>query len=118
VELWFADAYAYAGQADSARKYADKLAARASTNAFAGSAAHFTRGQLYLTMRQCDKALDEFRQGDSTWVEVQAGRADCETLTGHREAALRYRDLVVNRRDVNLYDPGEIRARLRMSQLR
>ena len=118
VDLWFADAYAYAGQADSARKYADKLAARASNNAFAGNAAHFTRGQLYLTMRQCDKALDEFRHGDSTWVEVQAGNAECEMQVGHREAALRYRDLVVNRRDVNLYDPGEIRARMRMAQLR
>jgi tetratricopeptide (TPR) repeat protein len=72
VELWLADAYAYAGQPDSARKYADKLAARASNNGFAGSAAHFARGQLYLTMRQCDKALDEFRQSDSTWVEVRA----------------------------------------------
>jgi len=68
-------------------------------------------------MRQCDKALGEFRQSDSTWVEVQAGNADCEMQAGHRAAALRYRDLVL-KRDVNLYDPGEIRARLRMSQLR
>jgi tetratricopeptide (TPR) repeat protein len=118
VEIWRGVAYAYAGQADSTFKYSDKLAARASNNPLMGRVAHFTRGQLYLTMRQCDKALDEFRQSDSTWVEVQAGNADCEMQAGHRAAALRYRDLVVNRRDVNLYDPGEIRARLRMSQLR
>ena len=118
VEMWRAVGYAYAAQADSSIKYADKLAARASNNAFAGRVAHFARGQLYLTMRQCDKALDEFRQSDSTWVEVQAANADCAMQAGHRETALRYRDLVVNRRDVNLYDPGEIRARMRMAQLR
>lgn len=118
VEMWRADAYAYAGQADSTFKYADKLAARASNNPVAGRVAHFVRGQLYLTMRQCDKALGEFRQSDSTWVEVQAGNADCEMQAGHRVAALHLRDVVLNRRDVNLYDPGEIRARLRMSQLR
>lgn len=118
VEMWRAVSYAHAGQADSSLKYADKLAARASNNPFAGRVAHFARGQLYLTMRQCDKALPEFRQSDSTWVEVQAANADCEMQAGHREAALRYRDLVVNRRDVNLYDPAELRARLRMAQLR
>jgi tetratricopeptide (TPR) repeat protein len=118
VDMWRGVAYAYAGQADSTLKYADKLAARASKNPVAGRVAHFARGQLYLNMRQCDKALDEFRQSDSTWVEVEAGSADCEMLAGHRAAALRYRDLVLNRRDVNLYDPGEIRARLRMAQLR
>lgn len=117
VEVWFADAYAYAGQADSALKYADKLGARASNNAFAGRAAHFTRGQLYLTMGQCGKALEEFRQSDSTWVEVQSGNASCEMQAGHRDAALRLRDVVLNH-DVNLFDPGEIRARQRMSQLR
>jgi tetratricopeptide (TPR) repeat protein len=118
VEIWRGVAYAYAGQADSTLKYANKLAARASSNPFAGRIAHFARGQLYLNMRQCDKALNEFRQSDSTWVEVEAGSADCEMQLGHRAAALRYRDLVLNRRDINLYDPGEIRARLRMSQLR
>ena len=118
VEIWRGVAYAYAGQADSTLKYADKLAARASNNPLMGRVAHFTRGQLYMTMRQCDKALGELRQSDSTWVEVQAANAECEMQAGHRDAAIRYRDLVVNRRDVNLYDPGEIRARLRMSQLR
>jgi tetratricopeptide (TPR) repeat protein len=118
VEMWRGVAYGYAGQADSTSKYADKLAARASNNPVAGRVAHFARGQLYLTTRQCDKALDEFRQSDSTWVEVQAGSADCAMQMGNRAAAMRYRDLVVNRHDVNLYDPGEIRARLRMAQLR
>lgn len=117
VEIWRAVAYGYAGQADSASKYADKLAARAPNNAVAGRIAHFTRGQLHLTTRHCDKALEEFRQSDSTWVEVQAGKADCEMQAGNRVAALRLRD-AVNRRDVNLFDPGEIRAHLRMSQLR
>ena len=41
VEMWRADAYAYAGQADSTFKYADKLAARASNNPVAGRVAHF-----------------------------------------------------------------------------
>ena len=110
VELWLADAYAYAGQADSALKYADKLAARASNNAFAGRAAHFTRGQLYLTMRQCDKALEEFRQSDSTWVEVQAGNADCEMQMGHRAAALRLRDVVGKSRRKQRLIQAEIQA--------
>lgn len=118
VEWWLATTYAYAGQADSALKYADKLAARGSNNQIVMRASHFMRGESYLTTRQCAKALDEFRQSDSTWVEVQAGKADCEMQAGHRTEALRYRDLVLNRRDINLYDPGEIRAHLRMSQLR
>jgi tetratricopeptide (TPR) repeat protein len=118
VEWWLATTYAYAGQADSALKYADKLAARGSNNPTVMRASHFMRGESYLTTRQCAKALDEFRHSDSTWVEVQAGKADCEMQAGHRAEALRYRDLVLNRRDINLYDPGEIRAHLRMSQLR
>lgn len=118
VEWWLADTYAYAGQADSALKYADKLAARGKDNPTVLRASHFMRGELYHTTRHCDKALEEFRQSDSTWVEVQAGTAECEMQAGHRDAALRYRDLVLNRRDINIYDPGEIHARLRMSQLR
>ena len=118
VEIWLAVAYAYAGQADSTFKYADRLAARAPNNAVAGRVAHFARGQVQLTTRHCDKAVEEFRQSDSTWVEVQAGNANCEMQAGHRAAALRLRDVVMNRRDVNLLDPGEIRAYVRMSQLR
>jgi len=118
VAWWLATTYAYSGQADSALKYADQLAARGATNPTVARAAHFMRGESYLMARHCDKALDEFRQSDPSWVEVQAGTAECEMDAGHRDAALRYRDLVLNRRDINLYDPGEIHARVRMSQLR
>jgi tetratricopeptide (TPR) repeat protein len=117
-EMSVANVYAYAGQADSTFKYADRLAARAPSNAIAGQVAHFTRGELFLQTRRCDKALDEFRQGDSTWVEIQQGIAECELQLGHREVGLRWRDRVLARRDVNLLDPGEIHARLRAAQLR
>lgn len=112
-----ADIYAYTGQADSTFKYADWLNAQASANPYLTRVAHFMRGRVYLTTGNCDKALEEFRQSDSTLVEIQAGSAECEMKAGHREAAMRYRDLVRNRRDASLYDPGEIRARLRMAKL-
>lgn len=118
LEMSLANVYAYAGQADSTFKYAGKLAARASGNAIAGTVAHFTRGELYLQTHHCDKALDDFRQSDSTWVEVQEGIAECELQLGHRDVGIRWRDRVLARRDVNLLDPGEIHARLRAAQLR
>ncbi|HEY0528247.1 MAG TPA: hypothetical protein VGD02_05425 [Gemmatimonadaceae bacterium] len=112
-----ADVYAYAGQSDSTFKYADMMVRSSPTDANVARAAHFMRGQVYLTNRQCAKALGEFRQSDSTLIEVQSGSADCEMQAGNRAAALRYRDLAL-RHDVNFYDAGEIRARMRMSQLR
>jgi len=117
-EMSMANVYAYAGDADSTLKYADKLAARASANPIAGQVAHFARGELYLQTHHCEKALDEFRQSDTTTVEIQQGIAECELQVGHREAGLRWRDRVLARRDVNLLDPGEIHARLRAAQLR
>lgn len=113
-----ADIYAYSGPPDSAFKYADKLAARGATDTGFARGAHFMRGRTYQTIGQCDKALAEFQQADSTSVEVQAGKAECEMKAGHRAAALRYRDMVLARSDINLYDPGEIRARMRMSEMR
>jgi len=118
VEMWFAGIYAYAGQSDSTLKYAAKLAARASANPLAGHVAHFARGQLHLALRQCDKALEEFRQSDSTWVEVQAGNVECEMQLGHRAEAMRWRDRALAKRDLTLFDPGEIHARVRMMQMR
>ncbi len=109
--------YAYAGQQDSTFKYADKLAARASTNAVAGQVAHFARGELYLRTHHCDKALPEFRQSDSTFVEIQEGIAECELQLGHREEGLRWRDRLLARRDINLLDPGELNARMRAAKL-
>lgn len=118
IEIWHAAVYAYAGQSDSTLKYAEKLAARASGNPFAGRVGHFARGQLNLALRHCDKALDEFQQSDSTWVEVQAGHAECEKQLGHRAEALRWRDRALAKRDLTLFDPGEIHARMRMMQMR
>ncbi|HZI40828.1 MAG TPA: hypothetical protein VFD67_03975 [Gemmatimonadaceae bacterium] len=117
-EMSLANVYGYAGQADSTFKYADKLAARAPKNAIAGQVAHFTRGELYLQTRRCDKALEEFRQSDSTWVEIQQGIAECELQLGHRDVGLRWRDRVLARREVNLLDPGELHARMRAAELR
>lgn len=110
--------YAYAGQADSTFKYADRLAARAQGNAIAGQVAHFARGELYLQTHNCEKALEEFLQSDTTFVENQQGIAECELQLGHRDIGLRWRDRVLARRDVNLLDPGELHARLRAAQLR
>lgn len=118
IENWFASIYAQAGQSDSALKYANRLLARASTNTFAGQVGHFALGQLYLTKHRCREALGEFRQSDTTVVEVQAGLAECEMQLGNRVAALQWRDRVRARRDVNFFDPGEIRARMQMAQLR
>lgn len=87
-------------------------------NPIAGQVAHFARGELYLQTHHCEKALDEFRQSDSTTVEIQQGVAECELQFGHREVGLRWRDRVLARWDVNLLDPGEIHARLRAVQLR
>ena len=118
IEFSLAGIYAYAGQVDSTFKYADKVAARAATNQFAVPVSHFVRGELYLKTRRCDKALEQFQQSDSTWIEVQAGIAECELQLGHRDVALHWRDRALSHRDVNLVDAGEIHARLRMTQLR
>lgn len=117
-EFSLANVYAYAGPQDSAFKYADKLAARASHNPAAGQVAHFARGELYLQTHRCDKALPELRQSDTTTVEIQEGIAECELQLGHRAEGLRWRDRLLARRDINLTDPGELHARIRAAQLR
>ena len=110
--------YAYASQPESTFKYADRLAALGMSNQLAVPVSHFARGELYLKRHRCDKALEQFRQSDSTWIEVQAGIAECEMQSGRRDVALRWRDLALANRAVNLLDPGEIHARVRMRQLR
>jgi len=117
-EMSVANVYAYAAQTDSTFKYADKLAARAPATPFAGQVAHFVRGELYLQTRRCDKAVVEFVQSDTTTVEIQQGMAECELQLGHRDAARVWRNRALMRRDVNLLDPGELHARMRVAQLR
>jgi hypothetical protein len=108
----------YAGRADSTFKYADKLIARAAALPIAGLVAHFSRGELYLRTHRCDRAIEEFRQSDSTALEVQAGMAECEQQLGHRDMALRWRDRALGNRELNVLDPGEVHARIRMMQWR
>jgi tetratricopeptide (TPR) repeat protein len=117
IEFSLAGIYGYAGTVDSTFKYADKLAARAATNSFAAPLSHFARGEAYLKSGRCEKALEHFRQSDSTWIEVQAGIAECELQLGHRDLALHWQNLALANRQVNLLDPGEIHARVRMTQL-
>ena len=93
VEIWRGVTYAYAGQADSTAKYADKLSTRASSNCRGRPGRAFARGQLYLTMRQCGKALnpDEFRQSDSTWelkLRPATPTARCRRVTVWRHCGI------------------------------
>ncbi len=118
IDIWFSDIYAYAGRSDSTLKYVDRRLARSPTDTVAARSAHFVLGQLYVTTGRCNDAVNEFRRSDSTFVEVQAGMAECELRLGHRAAAMVWRDRVRARRDVNFFDPGEIRARMRMAQMR
>ena len=117
--IWHAVAYAYAGQLDSALAYADHLAKGATPETQSRvNWAHAARGLAHRATRQCAKALDELRQSDSTLVEVQAARADCESQLGNRAAAMVWRDRVLARRELRLIDPGQMYARARMKQMK
>ena len=115
---WHAIEYAYAGQLDSALVYADHLTAGATPQTqWRANWAHFARGLVHREKRQCAQALDELRQSDSTLVEVQAARAECESQLGNRAAAVIWRDRVLARRELSLR-PAEIYARVRMKQMK
>jgi len=116
--VWHAVEYAYAGQSDSALAYADHLVAGAAPETqWRTMWAHVARGIVLRDKRQCAQALDELRQADSTLVEVQAARADCELQLGNRAAAVMWRDRVLARREMGLR-PAEIYARARMKQMK
>jgi tetratricopeptide (TPR) repeat protein len=118
VLAWHAIEYAYAGQSDSALAYADHLVAGATPETqWRNNWAHLARGLVQRDGRQCAKALDELRQSDSTLVEVQAARAECELQLGNRAAAVMWRDRVLARRELPLR-PAEIQARVRMKQMK
>jgi tetratricopeptide (TPR) repeat protein len=117
--VWHAVAYAYARQLDSALAYADHLTAGATPETqWRTMWAHAARGLAYREMRQCARAVDELRQSDSTLVEVQAARADCELQLGNRAAAIIWRDRVLARREVWLIQPWHVDARARMKQMK
>jgi tetratricopeptide (TPR) repeat protein len=117
--IWHAVAYGYAGQLDSALAYADHLTRGATPETRSRTTwAHAARGLAYREKRQCAKALDELRQSDSTLVEVQAARADCESQLGNGAAAMVWRDRVLARRELRLIHPGEMYARARMKQMK
>jgi tetratricopeptide (TPR) repeat protein len=116
---WHAVAYAYAGQLDSALAYADHLTAGATRETqWRTMWAHVARGLAHRESRQCARALDELRQSDSTLVEVQAARADCESQLGNRAAAIMWRDRVLARRELRLVRPAEMYARARMQRMK
>lgn len=115
---WHAIEYAYAGQHDSASAYADRLITGATPETqWRANWTHFARGLAHRAERKCTQALDELRQSDSTLVEVQAARAECESQLGNRAAAGLWRDRVLARRELGLR-PAEIYARVRMKQLK
>ena len=116
--IWHALGYAYAGQSDSSRAYTDHLVAGATPETqWRAMWAHVARGLSHREQRQCAPALVELRQGDSTLVEVQAARADCESQLGNRAAAMTWRDRVLARRQLGLR-PAETYARARMKQMK
>jgi tetratricopeptide (TPR) repeat protein len=116
---WHAAIYAYAGQLDSALAYADHLAAGATPQSQWRTAfAHLARGVAYAEKRQCAQAVGELRQSDSTNVEVQAARADCESQLGNRAAAIMWRDRVLVQRELRLLAPAEVYARVRMKRIK
>jgi tetratricopeptide (TPR) repeat protein len=115
---WHAIEYAYAGQPDSALAYADHLIAGATPETqWRVNFAHIARGLAYRERRQCAQALDELRQADSTVVDVQAARAECESQLGNRAAAVMWRDRVLARRELG-FRPAAVYARSRMKQMK
>ena len=117
--VWRAVVYAYAGQLDSALAYADHLAAGATPQSqWRTTWAHLARGVAYLEQRQCAQAMPELRQSDSTLVEVQAARADCESQLGNHAAAIMWRDRVLARRELRLLAPAEVYAVVRMKRIK
>jgi tetratricopeptide (TPR) repeat protein len=115
---WHSIEYAYAGQLDSALAYADHLIAGAAPETqWRANWAHVARGLAHREKRQCAQALDELRQADSTIVEVQAARAECEFQLGNRAAALIWRDRVLARHELGLR-PAAVYARVRMKQMK
>ena len=115
--VWHAVEYAYAGQLDSALAYAAHLTAGATPETqWRVNRAHLARGLAYREKRQCAQALEELRQTDSTLVDVQAARAECELQLGNRAAAVMWRDRVLARRELGLR-PAEAYARVRMKQM-
>ena len=116
---WHAVSYAYAGQLDSALVYADRLSAGATPQTqWRTMWAHIARGLAYAEKRQCAQAVGELRQSDSTFIEVQAARADCELQLGNRAAAMVWRDRVLARRELNLNIPRHTYARARMMRMK
>ena len=116
---WHALAYGYAGQLDSTTAYAEHLIAGATPQTqWRAIWAHLGRGLAYRERKQCARALDELRQSDSTLVEVQAARADCESQLGNRAAAMIWRDRVLAQRELRLIRPGDMYARARMKQMK
>jgi tetratricopeptide (TPR) repeat protein len=116
---WNAISYGYAGQLDSALAYADHLTAGATPETqWRNMFAHLARGLAYREQRQCAKALGELRQSDSTLVEVQAARAECESQLGNRAAALVWRDRVLARRELRLANVLQMHAIARMRQMK
>lgn len=115
---WHAIEYAYAGQPDSALAYADHLIDGATpATQWRANFAHIARGLAHREKRQCAQALEELRQADSTVVDVQAARAECESQLGNRAAAVMWRDRVLARRELGLR-PAAIYARARMKQMK
>ena len=115
---WHAIEYAYAGQVDSALAYADHLISGTTPETqWRRNWAHIARGLAHREKRQCAQALDELRQADSTVVDVQAARAECESQLGNRAAAVMWRDRVLARRELG-FRPAALYARARMKQMK
>jgi tetratricopeptide (TPR) repeat protein len=114
----YASDYAYAGQLDSAIAYSDRLAIVHGVP-WAEGIAHHTRGLAFAQVKQCGRARTEFAQAmDSTSLEVQTTRADCEFQLGNRAGGLALRDRALASQDFVLFDPSYVRHRLRLAQMK
>jgi hypothetical protein len=113
-------AYALAGQADSATAYAALFdrAARESGNAGMLASAHVVNGYAMLAGRRCGPALTEFSSGDQQSAMVLSGLSECYAMIGDRVQARQFRDQVMARTSLDLYDDWEALTRYRLRSIR
>jgi tetratricopeptide (TPR) repeat protein len=115
---YYALAYGYAGQLDSAMVYSDRLANNTSVP-WRGTWSHRARGLALVTAKQCERAKAELMQAaDTASFEVLVARANCEQQLGHRAEAVALRDRAQKSPDFTFFRPAYIRGRVLLAQIK
>lgn len=115
----YGTAYAIAGQAVTARVYLDSLTRQASTAPSPGATAqlHALTGWVLYSEGKFAEAVTELRQGNQQNPTVRTGIALSQFKLGNVAEARSIRDEIVNDRNLNLANSGNVFAR-RMLKLR